>query len=47
VCGVYVFVFTGLMESVCHELEEYPHINTTVVHPYQIDNSMFAGITNR
>lgn len=29
------------------ELEDYPSIHTTIVHPYQIDNNMFAGMQVR
>ncbi|XP_060567880.1 short-chain dehydrogenase/reductase 3-like [Ruditapes philippinarum] len=41
------FATTGMMDSLMQELEEYPDIHTTIVHPYQIDNDMFAGMQVR
>lgn len=41
------FATTGLMESLTQELEEYPYIHTTVIHPYQVDNDMFTGMRFR
>jgi hypothetical protein len=36
-----------MMDCLMQELEEYPDIHTTIVHPYQIDNNMFAGMEVR
>ncbi|XP_045162385.2 short-chain dehydrogenase/reductase 3-like isoform X2 [Mercenaria mercenaria] len=41
------FATTGLMECLMQELEDYPNIHTTIIHPYQIDNNMFAGMQVR
>ncbi|KAL4220942.1 Short-chain dehydrogenase/reductase 3 [Mactra antiquata] len=41
------FASTGLMEGLMLELEDYSGINTTIIHPYQVDNGMFAGMTVR
>ncbi|WAR21389.1 DHRS3-like protein [Mya arenaria] len=41
------FALTGLMETVRRELSMYPGIMMTTVHPYQVQNDMFAGMTVR
>lgn len=41
------FATTGMMECLMLELEDYQGIYTTMIHPYQVDNDMFAGMKVR
>eukprot|EP00105_Crassostrea_gigas_P003440 XP_011416282.1 PREDICTED: short-chain dehydrogenase/reductase 3-like [Crassostrea gigas] len=41
------FAISGLMEALQWELQEYSNIHITAVHPYLVDNQMFAGLKLR
>jgi len=41
------YVSLGLMASLGNELSPFPGIHLTSIHPYQIQNDMFAGMTVR
>ncbi|KAL5014409.1 hypothetical protein ScPMuIL_008679 [Solemya velum] len=41
------FASSGISASLCQELEDYPDIHVTSVHPYQVNNDMFSGVTIR
>ncbi|XP_052228277.1 short-chain dehydrogenase/reductase 3-like isoform X2 [Dreissena polymorpha] len=41
------FALTGLMQSLMVELQEYRGISLSVIHPYQVQNEMFAGMSVR
>jgi len=41
------YATTGMSESLSRELDEFPNIHITSIHPYMVDNDMFSGLKLR